>query len=221
MKYIICDSHKNIKNETFESLASFFEEVKACTYEDGLTQAHFVTDYFEKEYAVKWFEVIVKNKTEVAGYLRCLRNPQNATQWFIGDVHVKKAFQGLGIASKMYERAIDEVLTYEAAEEIVASVHPCNVPSVKLHNKHGFINTGCPCTFPSFYFEKEETEYKKMLYRYLPVPPDQAAYACDMLAPVWKENEALKKALQSDTFQIIWCGNRLAGYKYKELERLI
>lgn len=220
MKYIILDSHKNIKAKTIEELALFFEEVKSCSYEDGLVQANFVTDYFEKEFAVKWFEVIVKEKADVVGYLRCLRNPQKATQWFIGDVHVKKAFQGLGIASKMYKRAFDEVLTYEAAEEIVASVHKDNLPSIKLHTKHGFINTGSPCTFPSFFFEKEEKEYKKMLYRYLPVPKEQTEYARERLTPLWKENEPLTKALLSESFLTIWCGNRLVGYRYKDMERL-
>lgn len=232
----LVDSHLNLAKKTEDALTDFFMEVKGLGEETAREeQAHFC-DWFEKEHAVKWFEVITWQDGKVVGYLRCLRNPLLATEWFIGDVHVRKVYRRQGIATRMYEKAISTVMKYEAAEQIVSSVHPDNGNSIKLHEKMGFQNTGQPCDFPTFYFDEKETEYCKVLYQYFPIPKKEE-YAVEILLPLYrrylmknilnyKEDEKAEEKTLRDyfekaskgelKFEAIWCGNRLVGFHYQE-----
>lgn len=232
MKYKIIDSHRTINSRTKKALALFFCDVKQLSLNDGYDQVDFC-NWFEKEFAVKWFEVVVYDAAKVVGYLRCLRNPEKLEEWFIGDVHVADAYRHQGIASKMYEKAIATVEEFEAAEYIVASVHQENKNSIGLHEKMGFFDTKSPCMFPNFYFDEKETAYKKWLYQYFPV--SDIDMAMDALLPIWQAYERkqrmenfeetsskeklhiiLKQSVEegTDSFQTIWCGNRLVGFDY-------
>ena len=230
LRIVIIDSHRNMSKSRRENLAAFFSDVKKMSLEDAQNQVGFC-DWFERENAVKWFETIVYEGCCVIGYLRCMRNPKDDTQWFIGDVHVRKEYRGKGIASRMYEKTIDTVMEFEAAENIIASVHPKNINSVGLHKKMGFKNTRHVCRFPNFWFDEEETEYKKMLYKFMPVPAGDLAV--EKLLPLWikytipkgtepdkdKEIKKLGKILEKAQkgeylFEAIWCGNKLAGFRY-------
>jgi len=231
----IKDSHLNMTKKTEDALTNFFMEVKGLGEENAREQVHFC-DWFEKEHAVKWFEVIVWQEKIVVGYLRCLRNPLLATEWYIGDVHVRKAYRRQGIATHMYEKTIDAVMEFEAAERIRSSVHSDNGNSIKLHEKMGFQNTGRPCDFPTFYFDEKETEYCKVLYQYFPIPKKEER-AVELLLPLYrrylmknvlnyKEDEKAEEKTLRDyfekaskgelTFEAIWCGNRLVGFHYQE-----
>ena len=232
MKYKITDSHRTMKKKTKEALASFFCEVKQLSMDDAYDQVNFC-NWFEREFAVKWFEVIVYDASKVVGYLRCLRNPEKLEEWFIGDVHVGAAYRHQGIASKMYEKAIATVEEYEAAEYIITSVHCENERSIGLHEKMGFFNTKLPCMFPNFYFDEKETAYKKWLYQYYPVR--DINMGMNSILPLWLEYEKnqypegyqenlskeklyqiLKQSIEEETnfFESIWCGNRLVGFAY-------
>lgn len=235
----IMDSHLRLTKVTEGALTDFFMEVKGLGEEAAREQARFC-DWFEREFAVKWFEVITWQDGRVVGYLRCLRNPMLATEWYIGDVHVRRANRRQGIATHMYEKAIATVMKYEAAEHVISSVHPENGNSIKLHEKMGFQNTGRPCDLPTFYFDEKETEYRKMLYQYFPIPNKESAV--EMMLPLYrkylvenvlnyKEDEkAEKKTLREYfekaskgelTFEAIWCGNRLVGFRYREKDKEI
>ena len=230
LRYVIVDSHRNMTAKRKESLKTFFSEIKNINDEAAQDQVGFC-DWFERENAVKWFETIVYDGSVVAGYLRCMRNPKDGTQWFIGEVHVRKEYRGNGIATRMYEKTIDTVMEFEAAQTLIASVHPKNINSVGLHKKMGFKDTKRACKFPNLWFDENETEYRKVLYKFMPVPAGDLAV--EKLMPLWlkytvsKEKEADEKAegkkllkILKDAekgkclFESIWCGNRLKGFRY-------
>ena len=225
----ILDSHRNMPQRTCAALADFFREVKSLSPGDALEQVRFC-DWYERETAVKWMEVAAWEAGRVVGYLRCLRNPVDDRQWFIGDVHVRAAYRQRGIATKMYEKIIAAVMEYEAAECIVASVHPENGNSIALHEKMSFQNTGEPCRFPDFYFDPKETEYRKYLYQHFPVPNSEEAV--EQLLPLWMEylrdkgqaeeekkakrelKSILRKAEEGEAIlESLWCGRRLVGFQ--------
>ena len=255
---IILDSHRNMTQKRENSLKNFFEEVKGVSAEEAKKQVEFC-DWYESEYAVKWFEVIVtvstftsdmsksKNKKTsernnvIAGYLRCFRNPDDIRQWYIGDVHVRKAYRQQGIATRMYEKVFKELERYEAAENVISAVRRDNEKSIGLHKKMGFFDTGKPCEFASFFVDEDETKYQKMLYRDLPVPADASVdKVTEIMFPLWKEylNKSdkytndkkatadLKKLLQQNrsgelSFTGIWCGNRLVGFCYDDVNYIV
>lgn len=227
MRIKIVDSHRYMKRKIKDELALFFSEVKSLSLDEAYNQVDLCVEYFEKEYAVKWFEVMAYENGEIAGYLRCFRNPDTNKEWFIGDVHVRKAHRQKGVATKLYEKAIDTVMEYEAAERIITSVHCDNIASIRLHKKLGFKDTKKPCKFPNLYFDSKETEYKKMLYKYLLVPDIETGMK--ELLPFWKKEDKSKNAEANlhqalyesiscgkNNFYAVWCGNRLIGFDILE-----
>lgn len=238
------DSHLNLTKKAEGALADFFMEVKGLNEASAREQVHFC-DWFEKETAVKWFETIVRDGGRVVGYLRCLRNPEDPSQWFIGDVHVRADHRRQGIATKMYEKTVEAVMEYEAAECIVASVHPQNANSIRLHEKMGFRDTGRSCKFWDCYFDEKETEYQKWLYHHFPISDEERAKKLmlplmqsylkkeglssedDEMTGKEKAGEKLlglwlmKAARGEAVFESIWCGNRLVGFHYLEGEEEI
>ena len=265
IRYQVVDSHRNLSARRAWALAMFFAEVKGLAAEETEQQVRFC-DWYEKEHAVKWFEVVASEGGEIVGYLRCLRNPEDAREWFVGDVHVRKAAWRRGIATRMYEKVFREIAEYDAAERVIASVHPQNKASIRLHEKCGFQDTGKPCEFPTFFFDPAETAFEKWIYQYLPVLDVKGA--ADRLLPLWTEaksgtdkgkhgpkaiesgakskkngtktdgsgskdgrgkleDSVIEAGLRKDlervikdaakgkcTFEAIWCGNRLVGFRY-------
>ena len=236
IRYQIIDSHRNMSQKRRNDLVDFFTEVKSAPEEAAEKQVDFC-DWYESEYAVKWFEVLVLSEGIIAGYLRCFRNPDDIRQWYIGDVHVRKAYRQQGIATRMYEKAFKELERYEAAENVISAVRRDNEKSIGLHKKMGFFDTGKPCEFASFFVDEDETKYMKWLYRYLPVPVDAPVdKVTEIFSPLWDEylkksdkyvndknaGEDLKKVLQRNrsgelTFTGTWCGNRLVGFCYDDV----
>ena len=234
LKYKIIDSHRIMTKKTRDALTDFFREVKNLSEEEADRQVRFC-DWFEREYAVKWYEILVCDMDVVVGYLRCLRNSGDPREWFIGDVHVRKSHQRRGIATGMYERVIDEVSRFETAECIISAVRRDNSKSVLLHEKMGFEKTLETYAEPDFYINENEDIYRKWICRILPVPADAVDIAGEKLMPLWMEGlkkkfpkirekeageqleELLEKAAGGQVcFDTIWCGNRLVGYRYTE-----
>ena len=230
MKIVVRDSHRNLNRIDKALLADFFREVKGMNKEDSFSQAMFCSEYFEYEFAVKWFEVIAYNGFKVVGYLRCLRFPDDATKWYIGDVNVRKAYRRKGIASKMYETVFEVLKRYCDAKCVCASVSKENAPSISLHKKFGFTDSYSPCTFKNFWFDPKESEYDKLLYRYYPVPDTDKTF--DFIWPMFEgflktkedevpENEAkemlndliAESLLGKEPLIAIFLGNDLAGIK--------
>ena len=235
VRYIITDSHKNMSQKRRENLTDFFCEVKGPDRETAEKAVEFC-DWYESEYAVKWFEVLALSDGDIAGYLRCFRNPDDIRQWFIGDVHVRSRYRREGIASAMYKKVFKELERYEAAENVISAVRRDNAKSIGLHTKMGFFDTGEPCVFASFYVDADETKYQKRLYRYLPIPEMvPAKKLMEMFLPLWLEDKKisagadekekakaqkeLKKVINDGLkgeydIKTVWCGNRLTGFKY-------
>ena len=235
IRYLIVDSHKNMSQKRREALISFFGEVKGAYGEDARIQVDFC-DWYESDYAVKWFEVLALSGGEIAGYLRCFRNPDDVRQWYIGDVHVRSSYRRHGVATKMYQKVFKELEHYEAAENVISAVRKDNARSIGLHTKMGFVDTKEPCVFADFYVDEDETKYQKLLYRLLPIPEKvEADKLMEMFLPLWfkhkkisadaeekekakaqKELRKIIKSGKSGEYDIytIWCGNRLAGFKY-------
>lgn len=231
MRISIVDTHRHMTAKRKEALCDFFREVKGLADDQAMEQVFFC-DWYEKEYAVKWFEAIASVDGVIAGYLRCFRNPDVKEEWFIGDVHVRPDFRGRDIATKLYEKTIQTVKEYDAAERIISSVHKDNHKSIGLHKKMGFVDTTGPCIFANFYFDELETKYEKTLFQLFPVR--DVDMAAKLVLPVWIEyqkakhlfvdesnaNESLRKAFEKK-FQVIWCGNNLVGFQYEENHEFI
>ena len=233
IRYQIIDSHRNMSQKRRNDLVDFFMEVKSAPEEAAEKQVDFC-DWYESEYAVKWFEVLAVNITEnkIAGYLRCFRNPDDVKQWYIGDVHVRAEYRKQGIATRMYQKVFSELERYEAAENVISAVRKDNNNSIRLHEKMGFVDTKELCVFAAFFVDKDETKYQKWLYRYLPVPEDiEVDKLHEILMPVYKNSINTKdkrnnqddlrdilKRMKNGEYDIetIWCGNRLVGFKYLE-----
>ena len=233
IRYQIIDSHRNMSQKRRNDLVDFFMEVKSAPEEAAEKQVDFC-DWYESEYAVKWFEVLAVNITDnkIAGYLRCFRNPDDVKQWYIGDVHVRAEYRKQGIATRMYQKVFSELERYEAAENVISAVRKDNNNSIRLHEKMGFVDTKESCVFAAFFVDKDETKYQKWLYRYLPVPEDiEVDKLYEILMPVYKNSINTKdkrnnqddlrdilKRMKNGEYDIetIWCGNRLVGFKYLE-----
>lgn len=228
MKYEVTDSHRKMSKRTKKALTDFFCEVKGIPRDAAEGQTGFC-DWYEKDYAVKWFEVTAWEDGAVVGYLRCLRDPNDVRRWYVGDVHVRVAFFRKGVATAMYELMIATVQEYEAAEKLIAAIKRDNVRSIGLHKKFGFRDTGKPCEFADFYVCEDETKFEKWLYRIYPVPNVEGAV--ERMLPVYsawrKQNGNSRKAADRKAlggllqraeegiarFESIWCGNRLVGFR--------
>ena len=233
IRYQIIDSHRNMSQKRRNDLVDFFMEVKSAPEEAAEKQVDFC-DWYESEYAVKWFEMLASDISEnkIAGYLRCFRNPDDVKQWYIGDVYVRAGYRKQGIATRMYQKVFSELERYEAAENVISAVRKDNKNSIGLHEKMGFVDTKEPCVFAAFFVDKDETKYQKWLYRYLPVPEDfELEKLYEILLPVFEKSidpkdkrnnqDDLRDILirmKNGEFDIetIWCGNRLVGFKYLE-----
>lgn len=233
IRCFVIDSHRNMSKKRREALLTFFCEEKEITIEQAREQVEFC-DWYEKEYAVKWFEVVALWEGNVVGYLRCLRNADCVTEWLIGDVHVNKMFRHRHIATRMYEKAIHSVMEFPAAEKILTSVHLENENSIALHEKLGFENTRRKCSFPHLFFPEQESAFEKWLYQILPFPDNVSIETiAEKLLPVWQAYEkkcgnkpfaelenVIKQAKEGvSVFEIIWCGNRMVGFYYESDEK--
>ena len=231
MKYEVTDSHRKMSKRTKKALADFFCEVKGIAREAAEGQTGFC-DWYEKEFAVKWFEVTAWENGAVVGYLRCLRDPQDVRRWYVGDVHVRVAFFRKGVATAMYELMLRTLTGFEAAEKLIAAVRRDNVRSIGLHTKMGFKDTKEPCDFADFYVCEDETKYERWLYQIFPVPNVEGAVERMLpLYSAWRKQRgktskaAARKALceilqhaEEGTARLesIWCGNRLVGFRMDE-----
>lgn len=231
IRYKIYDSHLNMSHKTREALIEFFEAVKGCGRVQAELTAEFCALHFEKAFAVKWYEVLARENGKIVGYIRCLRNPEDDSRWYICEVHVRPEYRNRGIAKKMYNKAMDMIAWYDNVKYVTASVNSDNVNSIKLHESLNFKNTGLPCKFPGLSFEDGETEYITKIYKKLGIP-DNPDFAVPKIMPVWKEyfhkrgnklsdDEAreklvkiLKKTLKGESyFETVWWGRELVGFE--------
>ncbi|MBO4679127.1 MAG: N-acetyltransferase [Lachnospiraceae bacterium] len=235
--YRVVETHRNMSTRTREALEAFFRHVKGQNDEEAAMQADFCFECFEKIYAVKWFEVMAWCKGRIVGYLMCLRNPEDISKWYVGEIHVALEFKRRGIATKMYDKVIDTLNDYDLAKTLCASVHPGNTASIGLHKKVGFKNSGVPTDFPGLMVDEDETEYRYTLYKSLKIPYADAAQK--VIKPLWdryveesgdslhikKTNAFFREVLEEaergkNDFRALFYGNEIAGFKFHKDGRL-
>ena len=229
--YRVVESHTNMSAKTREALENFFCRVKGQNESEAAVQVDFCYECFEKIYAVKWFEVVAWCKGRVVGYLMCLRNPDDVSNWYVGEIHVDPEFKRRGIATAMYEKVFDKLSDYDLAKILCASVHPGNTASIGLHRKVGFKDSGLHTAFPGLMVDDDETEYRYKLYKTLKIPYADAAQK--VIKPVWdkyvsehsdtlhikKTNAFFREVLEEaergkNDFRALFYGNEIAGFKF-------
>lgn len=228
----IIDSYRNLPTCHHTQMEQFLMHIYHCSLEEAKSHLDFFQQ-FEKDYAVKWFEILTYLHSDIVGYMRILRNPDNSTNWFFCDVHTHPDYRRLGIATKMYYFAFQLLKEYEQTTHITASVSATNTSSMELHKKLGFIPSTTKPAFANFLFEPDETLY----YYWLPTlyPFQNTNCHIKILEPMWfayqkgTDNrialsaKILTVSSQENTFlKIIWLGNTVAGFiiYYKDAEKL-
>lgn len=191
---------------------------------------------FEKTFAVKWFLILSYDKNTIIGSLLILRNPDDISNWYICNLHTLAEYRRMGVATKMYNAALDIIKEFYLASTITASISADNTASICLHNKLGFRNTSKASEFADFCFEADETMYSLWLAeRY---PAKSVPIHLDILQPMWisymneigehDSEEELAKGLQARIrlsenqehifFDIIWSGDESIGFAFYSVD---
>ncbi|BCN32305.1 GNAT family N-acetyltransferase [Anaeromicropila herbilytica] len=179
----IIDSYLNLSENYWTELGQFYSTILKCSTCEA--NQHIKLFGYEKMYAVKWYELLAYSKNKLVGFMRVLRNPDSVTEWYTCDLHVLDGYKQQGIATKMYNEAINIILEYDAAERIITSISCSNAPSIVLHEKLGFHNTRKKSVFADFQFEEDETLYEFWLINKYPVKNTETHLK--ILLPMWIE----------------------------------
>ena len=189
-----------------------------------------ITMDFEKSYAVKWYAILVYAEEELIGFMHIFRHPENAGFWYFSDVHTKAEFRKRQIATRMYETALELVKQYDKAYCVMASIHPENIASLKLHEKFGFVDSHQKSEFGDYIFDPKETMY--FCYFVSIFPSNNNEMSKTQLYPLWKMylqefqknvsdesaeqavNEMLAQTEKEESLQVdrIWAGDNLIGF---------
>lgn len=189
-----------------------------------------ITMDFEKSYAVKWYAILVYADEELVGFMHVFRHPENVGSWYFGDVHTKEEYRKKQIATRMYETALELVKQYDKAYCVMASVHPENIASLKLHKKFGFVDSHRKIEFADFICDPKETMH---FYYFVSIFPSRNNEMIKtQLSPLWKMyqqelqknisdelaeqavNEMLIQTEKEESIQFdrIWAGDNLIGF---------
>ena len=133
-------------------------------------------DIFDEDADGACFEVVARTAGgEAVGRLHCIRNRQDPTLWYYGDLFVVPAYRRSGIALLMLEEAKNHLLEI-GARRLRCYVEPQNTPSLRLQKKAGFLEK------PFENFNHLQNEGRIMLECELPLPftviPATADEAC-------------------------------------------
>jgi ribosomal protein S18 acetylase RimI-like enzyme len=230
----IIDSYLNLSEDYWTELGQFYSSILKCSTYEAIQSIKLFS--FEKEFAVKWYELLAYSQEKVVGFMRVLRNPDRVTEWYTGDVHVLVGYKKQGIATKMYSKAIDIILEYEAAERIITSISCRNVPSIALHEKLGFHNTKMKSVFANFLFDEDDTLHERWLMNKYPVKDMEIHHK--ILLPMWIEymfeigeggseselmielQKRINISIKNDYiyFDIIFSGNNAIGFIFYSID---
>ncbi len=179
---------------------------------------------FDEEDPAACLDVVATDQSgEVAGRLHCIRNQNDPTLWYYGDLFVVPAYRRIGVATRMVNAARG-ALSLRGATRLWCYVEPENRASLALQRSLGFEerpfetfnlldNDGqilFECSIPS-------------LYNLLPATAGEAYFVCILFAqnrealhsekltlPAWKE---LLSANDSDEAHYLICKGALpVGY---------
>lgn len=176
------------------------------------------TEWFEYHLGAKWYAVQAYCEDELVGFMHMIKHPERPFEWYFCDVHTKEQYKRQGVATNMYEEALNLLLKYDKAYRITASVKCDNEASVKLHEKMGFFNTHEASVFPDLSFEFGETIHEHYFVREYParnLPMHKeilAIHAGAKKDAVWAELEQSEHDSAVKVF-IIWAGEISVGYR--------
>ena len=169
----IYDSHRNLPKDYWDKLGAFYSaEVWGISKEEARDKVIDLFLEYESEYAVKNYELLAFYGKKLVGVMRVLRHPDKREGWYFCDVNVAASHRKKGVASFLYESALDLVNTFYATEYVEASVSSNNEASIALHKKFGFTDTGKKSSYANFSFDISETLYFKRLYTEIKVADD-------------------------------------------------
>lgn len=186
-----------------------------------------ITEWFEYHLAVKWYVIQAMMDGKEAGFLHLVRHPEDPGVWYLCDVHTKPDCQKKGVATKMYEAALDLVKQYDKAYRVLTSVHQENQASVALHRKMGFQDTGEKSVFPELSFEPEETMYSfSFVFEW---PAGNSTIHRELFRSMWEERQkegghfnsleefyqVLEEAEENKFLKVhlFWAGEKPVGYR--------
>lgn len=98
------------------------------------------------------------------GKVNFLQNPESLANWYLGDLCVDDEYCRRGIASKMLRKGFERIKrTANGGEYVYSYIEMDNAPSIVLHKKLGFTDTGEVRPFAELIFGDDETAWVKYL----------------------------------------------------------
>lgn len=164
-------------------------------------------DIFDEDAGGACFEVVARTAGGAAvGRLHCIRNRQDPTLWYYGDLFVVPAYRRSGIALLMLEEAKNHLLEI-GARRLRCYVEPQNTPSLRLQKKAGFLEK------PFENFNHLQNEGRIMLECEFPLPftviPATADEACFVFGLYAQNRTALHAGsiTLSEWRELLACGD--------------
>ena len=103
-------------------------------------------------------------KGQLIGKVNFLQDPDDLKGWYLGDLCVDDDYCRRGIASKMLRKGFEYISRISnGGEFIYAYIEKDNLPSIGLHKKLGFTDTGEVRPFGELIFGDDETTWVKYL----------------------------------------------------------
>lgn len=112
----------------------------------------------------KWFTIVAFKDYRPVGRVNFIRNNRDPLNWYLGDLVVVPEFRRQRIASKMISKGLEFISLRSSGGEFVYSyIEKDNLPSLKLHESLGFMNSGEIKPFMDLIFGEDETTYIKII----------------------------------------------------------
>lgn len=119
---------------------------------------------FTEWWKAKCFTITAFSNERVVGTVNFFQNPDNLSNWELGDLYVSGDFRRRGIASKMLRKGIEHIKrTANGGEFIYAYIEKDNEASMGMHRKLGFTDTGEIKPFEQFIFGDNKTTWVRDL----------------------------------------------------------
>ena len=179
---------------------------------------------FDEEDPAACLDVVATDQSgEVAGRLHCIRNQNDSTLWYYGDLFVVPAYRRMGVATQMVNAARGE-LSLRGATRLWCYVEPENHASLALQRSLGFterhfetfnllINDGqilFECSIPSPFNLLPATVAEAYFACILYAQNREALHSEKLTLPAWKE---LLSANDPDEAHYLICRGALpVGY---------
>lgn len=106
-----------------------------------------------------WFEIVVLENLQVIGYCFFMASIEDSCNWYLGDLKVSPNYCRLGIAESTLRLGFKEIQK-RSGMNVVANIHPDNVPSIELHKKLNFKKQIDRVSFNGLFVDENVDTYK-------------------------------------------------------------